>query len=197
MDTLSITDFLKKRWTVFLVTIGVCSFILSIAVGLTCLFTYMRMEVYWEKILEEEGELSRDTYSILSHRYSQLEGELLVYQKVVKAFVGNGRRRALGIFEVTAYDPSGCIPFNDGVTSIGMPVGEGIFAVNPKVIPYGSILYIYGEDTVGNKISIYGIAGDTGAAMRKQPKLIDVFIPRNKDAKEFGRKKLNVDLVTF
>lgn len=187
----------KKGWPTIFVVTGVSFFILCIATGLTCLFTFMVMEAWHNEALKTKEELWIVAYKMLSHSHSRLEGEVVGYQKVIKAFASNSRMRPLGVFEVTAYDPSGCVPFNDGVTSIGMPIGEGIFAVNPKMIPYGSILHLHGEDAAGNEISIYGIAADTGGAMRKEPKLIDIFIPRNKDAKEFGRKKLNVTLVKF
>jgi len=92
---------------------------------------------------------------------------------------------------VTAYDPDeSCKPFNDGFTSIGLPVGDGIFAVNPKKIAYGSLLHI-------PEINKYGIAGDTGAAMRRNPRSIDIFIPLRKDALKFGRRRLEVELVEF
>jgi len=124
-------------------------------------------------------------------RAAHLEGEIEGYQKVISAFAKRGRRKSLGTFEVTAYDPDeSCKPFNDGFTSIGLPVGDGIFAVNPKKIAYGSLLHI-------PEINKYGIAGDTGAAMRRNPRSIDIFIPLRKDALKFGRRRLEVELVEF
>lgn len=118
------------------------------------------------------------------------QSEIKVYESIIEAWAKDGRRISLGTFTVTAYDPSGCVPFNDGVTSTGLPVGDGIFAVNPKKIPYGSVLYI-------PQIGKYGLAGDTGAAMRNNHKTIDVFIPLYVDALAFGRKRLEVQLIRF
>jgi len=119
---------------------------------------------------------------------SSLKGEVVGYQRVIEAFAEKGGRKSLGTFEVTAYDMDGCKPFDDGVTSIGLPVGDGIFAVNPKEIPYGSLLRI-------PEINKYGIAGDTGAAMRRNPRSIDIFMAKADDAKQFGRRKMEVELV--
>jgi len=117
-------------------------------------------------------------------------GQIKAYSSVIKAFSRRGRRVSLGHFNVTAYDPKGCEPFNDGITSTGLPVGDGIFAVDPKRIPYGSLLYI-------PLIDKYGIAGDTGSAMRRESRSIDIFIPERVNALDFGRKRLEVQLVRF
>jgi len=122
---------------------------------------------------------------------ARFEGEIQGYQRVIGTFARKGRRKSLGTFTVTAYDPDeSCIPYNDGFTSIGLPVGDGIFAVDPKKIAYGSFLHI-------PAINKYGIAGDTGAAMRRSPNAIDVFIPMRKDAIVFGRQELEVELIEF
>ncbi len=127
---------------------------------------------------------------IYSEELVGVQGELKAYASVIEAFAKKGRLTSLGTFNITAYDPSGCVPFDDGFTSVGLPVGDGIFAVDPKKIPYGSVLYIPDIDK-------YGIAGDTGAAMRNNDKTIDVFIPLREDALTFGRKHLEVQLVRF
>jgi 3D (Asp-Asp-Asp) domain-containing protein len=62
----------------------------------------------------------------------------------------------LGKFKATAYDKT--CPGCSATTAIGMPAGFGVVAVDPKVIPLGSRVYITG----------YGVAtaGDTGGAIR-------------------------------
>lgn len=64
----------------------------------------------------------------------------------------------LGTFRATAYDPScrGC----SGTTAIGMKAGFGVVAVDPKVIPLGTKLYITGYGVA--------IAGDTGGSVKGQ-----------------------------
>lgn len=191
MDMLPMERFLSiKSWLKALVIIGCASFIICVIAGLTCLFTYMRVSHDYEVLMQEERIKFLVDIQSYAVKAATLGGEIKGYQTVIGAFAKRGRRKSLGIFTVTAYDPKGCEPFNDGVTSIGLPVGDGIFAVDPKKIPYGSLLYI-------PKISKYGIAGDTGFAMRNSSKALDVFIPVRKDALAFGRQKLELQLVQF
>lgn len=180
----------KRYWLKVLVYVSAASFVVFTFTGLTCLFTYMRVSNDYE--VRMQGERNEFLGQVQGYmvQTAALEGEIKGYQTVIAAFAKKGRRRSLGIFTVTAYDPKGCEPFNDGVTSIGLPIGDGIFAVNPKKIPYGSLLFI-------PKIAKYGIAGDTGAAMRNNSKALDVFIPVRKDALEFGRQRLELQLVQF
>jgi len=180
----------KRYWLRVLVYVSAASFIVFSLAGLTCLFTYMRVSNDYEVRMQEERNEFLGQVQGYIVQTAALEGEIKGYQTVIAAFAKKGKRKSLGVFTVTAYDPKGCEPFNDGVTSIGLPVGDGIFAVNPKKIPYGSFLFI-------PKIAKYGIAGDTGAAMRNNPKALDVFIPVRKDALEFGRQQLELQLVQF
>ena len=70
------------------------------------------------------------------------------------------------------------------MTSTGCPTQVGIVAVNPKVIPYGTRLYIPGYG--------YAVAGDTGGAMRSGGVLIDVYYNTEAECYRFGRKTLTV-----
>ncbi len=80
----------------------------------------------------------------------------------------------------TAYtaDCAGC----DGWTEIGRRAGHGIVAVDPRVIPIGTHLYITG----------YGlaIAGDTGGAIIGRR--IDLGFDSQRDAMLFGRRAVTV-----
>ncbi len=80
----------------------------------------------------------------------------------------------------TAYTAScgGC----DGMTAIGRHAGHGIVAVDPRVIPLGTRLYIPG----------YGpaIAGDTGGAIVGHR--IDLGFDTLRDAMLFGRRDVKV-----
>ncbi len=80
----------------------------------------------------------------------------------------------------TAYtaDCAGC----GGTTAIGRPAGHGIVAVDPRVIPLGTRLYILG----------YGpaIAGDTGGAIRGLR--IDLGFNSLREAMLFGRREVTV-----
>ncbi|MGI8386429.1 LysM peptidoglycan-binding domain-containing protein [Robertmurraya sp. P23] len=91
------------------------------------------------------------------------------------------------IVEATAYTASceGC----SGITSTGINLKENpsakIISVDPTIIPLGSKVYVegYGE----------AIAGDTGGAIKGNR--IDVFIPSQQDAINFGVKQLKVTIL--
>ena len=63
--------------------------------------------------------------------------------------------KKLSVF-ATSYDPNcyGC----SGTTAIGLKAGYGVIAVDPKVIPLGSKVYVPGYGVA--------IAGDTGGAIK-------------------------------
>ncbi|HYZ16575.1 MAG TPA: 3D domain-containing protein [Candidatus Acidoferrum sp.] len=83
----------------------------------------------------------------------------------------------------TAYTAScsGC----SGVTATGRPAGHGIVAVDPRVIPLGTRMFIPG----------YGqaIAGDTGGAIKGNR--IDLGFDSTSDARSFGRRPVMVYLL--
>jgi 3D (Asp-Asp-Asp) domain-containing protein len=93
--------------------------------------------------------------------------------------------------EVAAFAPldnqSGiCADRSPNETSTGNKPAMGTVAVNPKIIPYGSKIYIEGYG--------FGIADDTGAFVRRRTDLIEVFMPTYEEALEWGRKR---DVVVF
>jgi 3D (Asp-Asp-Asp) domain-containing protein len=89
--------------------------------------------------------------------------------------------------QATAYTAycEGC----SGITYTGQNLRENpnlkVIAVDPNVIPLGSVVYVEGY---GN-----AIAGDIGGAIKGNR--IDVFIPNYADAISFGRKTLNVTIL--
>lgn len=72
-----------------------------------------------------------------------------------------------------------------GITASGMKARYGVVAVDPKVIPLGTKLYIEGY---GN-----AIAGDTGGAIKGNR--IDLFYNSNKEAMDFGRRQVKVTIL--
>lgn len=70
----------------------------------------------------------------------------------------------------------------DGITALGIPATYGVAAVDPRVIPLGTRLYVegYGE----------AIAADTGGAIKGSK--IDLCMESYDDAMSFGRRNVNV-----
>ena len=90
----------------------------------------------------------------------------------------------------TAYTPSARginSDSNPKVTSTMKPAKEGVIAVNPEVIPYGSEIMI-----ISGKIVIRGKAQDTGGAMRKNPNQVDILMEDRGRALEWGRKSVHI-----
>jgi 3D (Asp-Asp-Asp) domain-containing protein len=71
-----------------------------------------------------------------------------------------------------------------GTTATGLPVGYGVVAVDPSVIPLGTRLTIpgYGE----------GVAADTGSAV--QGYTIDLWFPTLEAAHAWGRRTVTITL---
>jgi 3D (Asp-Asp-Asp) domain-containing protein len=60
-------------------------------------------------------------------------------------------------------------------TSTGRPLEVGIVAVDPRIIPYGSLMYIV--STCGSRVYGAAVAADTGAFIHwPNPTLIDIFV---------------------
>jgi len=76
------------------------------------------------------------------------------------------------------------------VTATGMKAQVGVVAVNPKVIPYGTKLYITSAD--GKTVYGYAVAGDTGGAAMKNQIVCDLFMDTVAECVQFGRRTMNV-----
>ncbi|MEA4883397.1 MAG: 3D domain-containing protein [Clostridia bacterium] len=87
----------------------------------------------------------------------------------------------------TGYEPSerSCGKSADGYTAIGMKVRPGIVAVDPRVIPLRTRLYVEG----------YGpaLAADVGGAIKGNR--IDLFFETLQEALAFGRRRVKVYIV--
>jgi 3D (Asp-Asp-Asp) domain-containing protein len=97
---------------------------------------------------------------------------------------GNYRYVERRIMEATAYDPSprSIGPKATGYTYLGLKAAYGIVAVDPRVIPLRTRLYIpgYGE----------ALAGDTGGAIKGNR--IDLCFDTYEEAIRFGRRQVEV-----
>ncbi|OTY03318.1 3D domain-containing protein [Bacillus thuringiensis] len=90
--------------------------------------------------------------------------------------------------EATAYSVEGSPP-HERITAFGIDIGKNpnikLIAVDPKVIKLGTKVRVegYGE----------AIAGDTGGAIKGNK--IDVLFPTEKQAREWGRKKVKIEII--
>lgn len=86
-------------------------------------------------------------------------------------FTGGPRR-----FEATAYS------FTGNRTAVGARTRRGIVAVDPKVIPLGTHMFIKGYG--------YAVAADTGGAIKGRR--VDLFFESNRDAIKWGRRPVDI-----
>jgi|GEM_PF-1737001 len=77
-----------------------------------------------------------------------------------------------------------------GVTATGIRARHGIIAADPRVLPIGSVVRIH----AGKYSGIYTVL-DTGASVKGRK--IDVHFPEVKDAREFGRRKVKVQVLRY
>ncbi|WP_434133075.1 3D domain-containing protein [Sporomusa sphaeroides] len=89
--------------------------------------------------------------------------------------------------KATAYAPG---PHDNGqwgnLTYLGTQIRPGVIAVDPRIIPLGSRVYIEFAD--GN--TMYGVAEDTGGAIKG--KRIDIAMQSVEQAYEFGIQNVKV-----
>lgn len=95
-------------------------------------------------------------------------------------------RRMLSMW-ATAYEPGprSCGKYATGRTSCGLRAGYGVVAVDTRVIPMGSKLYIEGYG--------YAIAGDRGTAIKGNR--IDLGFETVREALNFGSKRVVVHVL--
>lgn len=80
--------------------------------------------------------------------------------------------------------------FNYGHGAIGEPTVRGNVAVNPYIIPYGSLMYITAVD--GSWDYGYAMATDTGGALMEGTALVDLYYDTYEECTAFGRRDMIV-----
>lgn len=107
-----------------------------------------------------------------------------IEEQIVETSKGyNGDYVAVMTMEATAYLPTDGSA--EGITAMGIPATYGVVAVDPRIIPLGSRVYIpgYGE----------AIAADTGGAIRGYK--IDLCMESYSECMNFGRRNVTVYLL--
>lgn len=84
-------------------------------------------------------------------------------------------------FLATAY----CLP---GATASGLPVGPGVIAADPDVLPLGSIVRL----VAGRYSGTYTVL-DTGAKVRGR--MVDIWMPSEQEARRFGVRKVRLQIL--
>ena len=69
-----------------------------------------------------------------------------------------------------------------GRTALGVPVGKGIVAVDPRLIPLGTRLHVPGYGP--------GLAADVGTAIKGR--IIDLWMPSTAAARKWGRRTVTI-----
>ncbi len=135
------------------------------------LFSYVALEnrVIFARTIDEEAAFSLE---LEPHRPA------IAPPPVIEPLPDDG---AWQTFEATAYSVF-------GITKSGVWVRRGIIAVDPRVVPLGSIVEIQGEGCSG----IY-TAMDTGPEI--QGREVDIYMPTGQEAIRFGRRDVRLKLI--
>ena len=80
-----------------------------------------------------------------------------------------------------------------GWTSTGKKAAFGLVAVNPKIIPYGTKMYICSPD--GKYVYGYAVAADTGGAAMRGAIIADLYYDTNSQCVKLGSRTMNVYLL--
>lgn len=109
----------------------------------------------------------------------------LRWRRTLASRAGSLLRFRLMKMAATAYCPNACCGSSGGRTATGIRAEYGVVAVDPRVIPLGTLLYV---DRYG-----FAIAGDTGSKIKGLR--IDLCFPNHKEALRFGRRTVKVLLL--
>lgn len=105
----------------------------------------------------------------------------VVVEKPVVVFPKVQKGSELNVI-ATAYTYAGN---SEDLTYSEIPVDTGVIAVDPRVIPLGTVMWVEGYG--------YGVAADTGGDIKGNR--IDVFLPSRHDANRWGRKEVKVKII--
>lgn len=75
-----------------------------------------------------------------------------------------------------------------GRTRSGAYVRRGVIAADPRILPLGSVVQV----TAGKYSGVYTVH-DTGGKIKGD--IIDVWMPTNKEARQFGRRKVKLQVI--
>lgn len=137
----------------------------------------------WLSVYKKNKLISKEI--ILSERKDPVNALFHMGTYGYRASRGSFNRKNIMTMHATAYDTS---PRSNGgysTTRTGMALGYGVVAVDPKVIPLKSLVYVEGYG--------FAIAADTGGAIKG--KRIDLCYPSRAMTKKFGRRNVRVHIL--
>lgn len=140
-----------------------------------------RLVTIWEKDGEEaQRTVSREEVLVKAEDTVILRGTYGLPSR-------HGNWRTPLHMTATAYDPGprSCGRYANGRTATGAKAEKGVVAVDPRVIPMGTQLYIPGYG--------FAVAADRGSAIKGMR--IDLCYDTYREAKQFGRRKVDVYVV--
>ncbi len=137
-----------------------------------------------DETIEELLEKNRQSMVLIQERNLYFKEQFQEVQEFLKGF------DTATITKYAPLDPNAiegmCYSGNPNITSTGTQVREGVIAVDPNRIPYGSKVLIEGFSGVFT-------AEDTGSAMRNADGIhIDVFTQRRADAFNWGVRERKI-----
>ena len=164
-------------------------------------------ELYYRVVSHNGEEVTRELAGekIVSEPVNQVSeyGTMYYGSTVSRGSINRGEKGTLEYSSVitcnaTAYDLSyascGKNPGDRGygITASGMRAQRGVIAVDPRVIPLGTKLYVESMDSYPDYG--YAIAGDTGGAIKGNR--VDLFMDSYSEAMGFGRRQVKVYILS-
>ena len=144
------------------------------------------MAAYDTAVMREESLKPEPALIELQEQLGRLEADIQSLTESLNEFRAWLDKLNVGEFKATAYTyvlTPGVADINgtgDGITASGIPVQEGIIAVDPRVIPLGTKVWVEGFGVL--------LAADTGGAIKGNR--IDVFMESREDALRWGIKTI-------
>ncbi|NHC42389.1 DUF348 domain-containing protein [Bacillus sp. MM2020_1] len=147
-----------------------------------------RVSKQYEVLLENGKEVSRKLIS--EQKIAEKQDKVVaVGTKDIALQVSRGADESGKEFYVTATAYTAYCNGCSGRTATGLNLRANpnmkVIAVDPRVIPLGTKVYVEGYG--------YAVAADTGGAIKGY--IIDLFMPSNQDCYRWGRKKVKIKIL--
>jgi 3D (Asp-Asp-Asp) domain-containing protein len=85
-------------------------------------------------------------------------------------------------FQATAYSLK-------GATATGTRARKGVVAADPRLLPHGSVVEVKGAGRYSGRYKV----ADAGPGVKGHK--VDIFVPNQQKARQFGRKKVRVKVL--